>query len=78
MYVCFLQNLSGDDLIALDVSDFEHAQNMSEFEEIRRSLIDGERGNRTISAWVPVGGAEEFQLTDVTYYYAPVIGTPFR
>ena len=60
------------------MSDFEHAQESSEFEEIRRSMIDGESGSSTIAAWVPVGGEEQFQLMNVTYYYAPVPGTPFR
>ncbi len=41
-------------------------------------MIDGESGTRSLTAWVPVGGDEQFQLMNVTYYYAPVEGTPFR
>ena len=60
------------------MSRFEHAQNKSEFEEIRRSMLDRERGSATIAAWVPLRGGKMFQLMNVTYFYAPVDGSPFR
>ena len=71
--------VSGDDLISLDVARYEHAQNSSEFEILRRSLLDRESGSRTMEAWVPARGqSSDFSLMNVTYYYGPINGTPFR
>ena len=71
--------VSGDDLISLDIGRYEHAQNSSDFEVLRRLLLDRKNGSRTMEAWVPVRGQNSgFRLMNMTYYYAPIQGTQFR
>ena len=78
--VCVLQAVSGDDLIALDVSNFEQPVNRTVFNEVvREAMLNRSTGSSTTEAWVAVGGQRsEFRLMNVTYYYAPINGTPFR
>ena len=48
------QKLSSDDLISLDMSDFEHTYNKSDFEGVRRAMIDRNVGHQSLAAWLPV------------------------
>lgn len=48
-------------VVSLDVSNFEHAFNESEhafneskFDPVRQALIDREKGEQSLVAWIPV------------------------
>ncbi len=60
------------------MNNSEHVQNISDLELIRKSILDREEGAMATVAWIPIPGTEEFVLTNVTYYYSPIEGTPFR
>ena len=49
-----MQDLSNDYLVSLDVSNFEHPVNSSEFELVRQAMIGRESGNATIEIWLPI------------------------
>jgi len=62
--------------LSLDVSSFEQS---SMFETVREAMLNRATGSFTIEASVGVGGdRSEFRTMNVTYYYAPIDGTPFR
>ena len=70
------QALSADDLLSVDVSSFEHS---SMFEMVREALLNRSTGSITVEASVGVGGdRSEFRTMNVSYYYAPISGTPLR
>ena len=48
------QKLSADDLISINVSDFEHTYNESDFTSVRQELLNRSTGQRTLAAWLPV------------------------
>ena len=49
-----MQDLSNDYLVSLDVSNFEHPVNSSEFELVRQAMIARESGNATMEVWLPI------------------------
>lgn len=65
--------------MSLDVSSYEHAYDFSDFEKIRRDMLNKDSGSsEPIVAWVPLQGTQKFRLMNVIYFYASVTGTPFR
>lgn len=79
----YFYQLSADDLIGVDVGDYEHSYNPTEFEAVRASIIDRAIGvNHTTSQsslriWATVDRGNSYILRNVTYFYTSVNGTPF-
>ncbi len=75
--------LSADDLISLDVANYEHTFNSSDFESIRVSILNRAggaemiTGQSTAEVWAVVERGRHYILRNVTYFYAPVNGTPY-
>ncbi len=45
---------SADDVLKLDVRQYEHAINDSELEIVRQSMMNGETGEYTVTVWLPL------------------------
>ena len=79
----YLSLLSSDDLISLDISNYEHVYNKAEFIALREAIInrasgvDNTTGTTSLSIWATVEREGLYQLKNVTYFYAPVSDTPF-
>ena len=48
------QSLSADDLLSLDISNFEHSDPSDAFDQVRRAMIDRTTGDLSLTAWVTV------------------------
>jgi len=66
------QKLSSDDLISLDMSDFEHSYNESDFESVRRAMIDRNVDHQSLAAWLPVE-REVTTAHQISWWYFPVL-----
>ena len=66
------QKLSSDDLISLDMSDFEHTYNKSDFESVRQAMIDRKVGHQSLAAWLPVE-KEVTKAYQISWWYFPML-----
>ncbi len=53
--VVLLQSMSSaDDVLKLDMRQYEHAINDSELEIVRQSMLNGKTGEYTVMVWLPL------------------------
>ena len=50
----FVNTLSPEEALNLDVGAFEHPLVVTEFEPLRASILNGETGERTSTSWLTV------------------------